>query len=196
MAVTQKQWTYEDLLELPDDEKRYEIIDGELIELPSPSPAHQFVIFELGGILRDTVSRRGLGRVATAPFDFRLPDGGVVQPDILVYLRPRERGPKIPIRAVVPDLVIEVLSPSTQHRDLGRKAEIYASLGIREYWPVDSKNRSIAVLGLREGRYEPVPQTEPGVVRSAIVPGLEIVLAELFAVLDDPDFEIDDAEDA
>jgi Uma2 family endonuclease len=194
MAVTHKRWTYDDLLELPDDGTRYEIIDGELIELPSPSPAHQFVQFELGGLLRDQVDRPGLGRVATAPFDFRLPGGGVVQPDILVYLRPKQRGRRTPIRQVIPDLVIEILSPSTQERDLGRKAEIYASLGIREYWPVDIENRAITVLALQEGRYEDAPQTS-GVVRSTVIPGLEINLGELFVVLDDPDFAFDGSDD-
>jgi Uma2 family endonuclease len=193
MAIAKPRWTYEQLLELPDDGKRYEIIDGELIELPSPSPAHQFVLYELGGVLREKVVRPGLGRVAIAPFDFRLPDGGMVQPDILVYLRPERRGRRVPIRQVTPDLVIEILSPSTQDRDLGRKAEIYASLGIQEYWPVDIENRGIAVLALREGRYESVAQITPGVIRSAIIPTLEIILAELFAVLDDPDFEIEDS---
>jgi Uma2 family endonuclease len=195
MAIVRPRWTYEQLLDLPDDGKRYEIIDGELIELPSPSPAHQFVLFELGGMLRDQIDRPGIGRVATAPFDFRLPDGGVVQPDLLVYLRPAQRGSRVPIRQVTPDLVIEILSPSTQDRDLGRKAEIYASLGIREYWPVDVRRRGIVVLGLRGDHYEPVPQPTPSVVRSSIVPNLEIDLAALFAVLDDPDFEIGETED-
>jgi Uma2 family endonuclease len=195
MVIAKPRWTYDRLLDLPDDGKRYEIIDGELIELPSPSPAHQAVVTELIGVLREQVSGRGIGRVFASPFDFRLPDGGVVQPDVLVYLRPLNAESKVPIREAIPDLVIEVLSPSTRRRDLGRKAEIYASLGIREYWPIDNSTRSIEVLRLRAGKYEPSPQAEQGVIRSAIVPNLEIVLAEFFAVLDDPDFEIDDTEE-
>lgn len=184
MAVTHKRWMYDDLLELPDDGTRYEIIDGELIELPSPSFEHQTVVDELTSVLRAHVRINRLGVALSAPYDVVLPSGDTLQPDVMVFLRPPGRLHEARRRGEVPDLVIEVLSPSTQERDLGRKLELYAGFGVRDYWPVDWQARTIRVLVLRDGRYEEVPQ-EGGIVRSVVVPQLEIVLDELFVVLDE-----------
>ena len=80
---------------------------------------------------------------------------------------------------LMPDLVVEILSPSNRRGDLDRKRHLYARAGVREYWPVDLRARDIAVLVRRSGRFEALPQ-QPGVVRSAVLPGFEVVLAELF----------------
>lgn len=194
MAIAARRWTYDDLLDLPEDGTRYEIIDGELIELPSPSYEHQDVSNELTTILRAHVRSNRLGAAIGAPYDVVLPGGDVLQPDVVVFLRPPGHLHEAKQRGAMPDLVVEVLSLSTQEHDLGRKRALYAELGVREFWPVDWRTRTIRVLVLRDGRYEEAPQ-EPGIVRSVVVPGLEIVLAELFAVLDDPDYLIDDADE-
>lgn len=194
MAVTLKRWTHEDLLELPDDGTRYEIIDGELIVAASPSFEHQIVADELTAVLRTHVRKNRLGVALSAPYDIVLPSGDTLQPDIMVFLRPPGRLRDATRRGTVPDLVIEVHSPSTMAADLGRKLERYAEFGVREYWPVDWQTRTSRVLALRDGRYEEIPQ-EPGLVRSVVVTDLTIVLAELFALLDDIAYEIVEAGD-
>ena len=194
MAVTHKRWTYDDLLELPDDGTRYEIIDGALIVAASPSFEHQTVADELTSILRAHVRGKRIGVALSAPYDVVLPSGDTLQPDVMVFLRPPGHWHEARQRGAEPDLVVEVLSPSTHAHDLGRKLELYAALGVRECWPVDWRTRTIRVLALRAGRYEEVPQ-EPGVVRSVVVPGLVIDLAELFAVLDEIDYEVVEASD-
>ena len=110
-------WTYEDLISLPEDGRRYEIIEGELYEMPSPGSAHAFVIATLIRLLIPLVENLG-GRWCTAPIDVFLPGANPVQPDILVIL---PSGPaQIVPRGIegAPDLVIEVLSLSNRGHDL------------------------------------------------------------------------------
>jgi Uma2 family endonuclease len=140
-------WTYEDLSSLPDDGRRYEIIEGELYEMPSPGSAHAFVIAALIRLLIPLIENLG-GRWCTAPIDVFFPGANPVQPDILVIL------PGGPARVVprgiegAPDLLIEVLSPSNRGHDLLTKRSLYARAGVREYWLVDPGERSIEILTL------------------------------------------------
>lgn len=177
-----KRWTYADLAELPDndDGNRYEIIDGELIVSPSAIPPHQALSRELMLRFALFVQPGRLGQVFAAPIDVLLPDGGTLVPD-LVFVRRDRLG--IVGRAAIeaaPDIVVEILSPSTRGRDLGRKKELYAQLGVPEYWVVDRDTCRIAVFVLRDGRYEPLPN-EDGVARSEVLPGFEVDIAALFA---------------
>ena len=154
--ATQKpkvRFTYEDYCQLPDD-KRYELIDGEFYEMaPSPSAVHQWSSFALARLLADFVDRLALGVVYMAPFDVILSENDTLQPDILFVKE--ERQSIITHRACegAPDLVVEVLSPSTSQRDLGIKRERYARFDVQEYWLVNPVARSIEVLVLREGVY-------------------------------------------
>lgn len=176
-----KRWTHEDLDRLPESENgdRYEIIDGELFVTPSAIPLHQLVDYRLTRWIGDYVEGGRLGQVFFAPVDVKLGDQTLI-PDLLFIRRDRLHivGPKAIEGA--PDLVVEILSPSTQHRDRGRKAEIYARSGVPEYWIVDPQARSVTIFGLRGDRYEEVWQ-EGGVARSRVLPGLAVDVAALFA---------------
>ena len=146
-------FTYEDYCQLPDD-KRYELIDGEFYEMaPSPSSVHQWASFTLARLMADFVYRLALGVVYVAPYDVILSDNDTMQPDILFVAEGRRD--IITQRACegAPDLVVEVLSPSTSSRDLGLKRERYARFGVREYWIVDPVARSIEVLVLENGAF-------------------------------------------
>lgn len=183
MATTTatKRWTYADLDELPEAENgdRYEIIDGELVVTPSAIPLHQLVDYRLTRWFGDHVERGRLGQIFFAPVDVRLGDQTLI-PDLL-FIR-RDRLHIVGAKAIegAPDLVVEILSPSTKRRDRGRKAEIYAQFGVREYWIVDPQARSVTVFALRGDRYEPLPQPG-GVARSEVLAGLTIDVAALFA---------------
>ena len=182
MATTARLLTYGDLLALPDDGKRYEIIDGELLEMPSPSLPHQDILGRLFGLLLNFLERTDLGRVFPAPLDIRLSTHNIVQPDLVVFRKERLHllGP-MPVD-VVPDLAIEILSPSSREHDEQQKFQRYAAAGIPEYYLADLDIRALRGYTLRDGVYEPLPQ-DGSILRSRILPGLEFDLSVLFANL-------------
>lgn len=143
-------FTYDDYLLLPED-KRYELIDGDLYLVPAPRTFHQIVSLRIGAALNDFVDKNLLGQVIAAPCDVYLSQHDVVQPDIL-WISPDRLG--IMKEAYVdgaPDLVVEILSPSDPKRDRELKRKLYARFGVREYWIVDPDAKSIDVLTRQEG---------------------------------------------
>ena len=143
--ATLRKFTYADYLIAPDD-ARYELLDGELIMSPSPNIPHQDSLFDLGVDLKLLTRRTRIGRVFIAPVDVVLSDTDVVQPD-LVFVS-RERSHIITVRNIrgAPDLVVEILSPSTAERDRIFKRSLYAIHGVKEYWMVDTELRLIHQL--------------------------------------------------
>ena len=140
-------WTYDDLLTLPDDGRRYEIIEGELYEMPSPTFAHAATIMNLILMLAPIIASLG-GRMLTAPRDVFFRGADPVQPDLVVVL-PGGQG-TLAARGVegAPDVLIEVLSPSNRGHDLLTKRSLYARAGVREYWIVDPTARTLEILSL------------------------------------------------
>ncbi|HEV2845197.1 MAG TPA: Uma2 family endonuclease [Thermoanaerobaculia bacterium] len=175
-------WTYEDYLRLPDDGNRYEVIRGVLYVTAAPSIEHQFAAGQVTRHFVAFVSDNRLGLVFPAPFDVRLPHGigTPVQPDLVVFLSGNEprRGST---SEHVPDLVLEILSPSTRRRDLTTKLEAYRDAGIPEYWIVDTKSRSVVVYVLGEGRYTELVRGGVGdSVHSSVLPGFRLKVDDLF----------------
>ena len=146
-------YTYEDYCQLPDD-RRYELIDGEFYEMaPAPSSVHQRTVLKLARLLADWVEQQGLGEVFISPLDVLFSIWDTMQPDILFVAASRSN--IITPRACEgpPDLVVEVLSPSTTRHDLIVKRERYALFGVREYWLVNPIARSIEILTLQNGDF-------------------------------------------
>jgi Uma2 family endonuclease len=133
----------EDYYDLPDDNLRYEILDGELEMSPSPNVAHQTVSGNLLVVLLSYVRSNALGRVFAAPIDVILAYTTIVVPD-LVFVS-NERAPLITKRAIegAPDLLVEILSPSSTRRDRHTKAALYARLGVTHYWILDPEARTL-----------------------------------------------------
>jgi len=127
----------------PDDGNRYEVIDGELYVTPPPVWEHQFSSGKLFLHIGQHVYHHRLGRVVTAPVGVKLDEGSGVQPD-LVYVS-NERVNIVTERGVegAPDLVVEILSPSTRNYDLGLKMERYARAGVPHYWVADPRRRAL-----------------------------------------------------
>ena len=140
-------WSYEDILSFPDEGRRFEIIEGDLYEMPSPTIVHAATIINLIALLLPIVARLR-DRVFTAPLDVFIPGGDPVQPDVLVLLP--DGNARVELRGIEgpPDLVIEVVSPSSRGRDLLTKRSLYARAGIREYWLVDPDARTVEILTL------------------------------------------------
>lgn len=150
----QGHWTYTHYSALPEDGKRYEIIDGVLYLMPpSAKEWHQRAVVVLATYFTIHVQFAGLGRVYTAPFEVELTASTVVQPDILVIMNANMY--KITPSHVVgsPDLVIEVVSPGTMRHDRLKKYRVYAKAGIREYWIVDPLQQKIEIVCLDAGNY-------------------------------------------
>ena len=172
--------TYEDYAKTSDDE-RWELLDGELVMVPSPDMPHQRVATDLASLFNVFAKQRGLGSVYAAPADVVLSDNNVVQPDILFISREREH---IITHANVqgpPDLVVEIRSPSTAERDLTVKCRLYAEHGVREYWLVDPDAMTVTVLLLGERGYREVASYQIGQsLASPTLEGFSVSLDEIF----------------
>jgi Uma2 family endonuclease len=167
-------WTYSDYRGLPDDGNRYEIIDGDLHVTPAPTTTHQTVSKRIQLALMLQVEEPGQGIVFNAPIDVIFSEMQAVQPDLLVVRS--ERRAIISERGIegAPDLVVEILSPSTETRDRTQKSKLYASHGVAEYWLVDCSAHAVEVLALapegyvRHRRYGPGERVESEVFEVGI----------------------------
>lgn len=168
--------------DLPDDGRRYEILDGELAVTPAPTTRHQTVSRRIQFALYEAFEQRGLGEVYNAPVDVILDEHTVVQPD-LAFVRV-ERRELIEEHAIVgpPDLVVEILSPPTRRRDVLVKARLYARFGVEHYWVVDPAVDRVDFYRLEDGRYALVAAVSaPESAAPAGFEGLELALATVFA---------------
>lgn len=145
MAVMVTMLTRADLDALPDDNRRHELIDGQLIMTPAPGTNHQTVADALTSLLRSEVRGTEL-KAVSAPFDVVLGDH-VVEPDVVVARRQDLTGQDLP---AAPVLVIEVLSPSTRQVGLGRKRDLYAEAGVPHYWIVDPEEPAFTIYELTD----------------------------------------------
>ena len=174
-----KRWTYEDYLLLEDDH-RYEILDGELLTAPAPDTYHQRWLRKLFLKLEDHVTRHKLGEVFFAPLDVVFAADQVTQPD-LVFIS-KANGSVIQRRGIfgVPDLLVEIVSPSSARNDRYRKKKLYARFGVKEYWLADPANETLEILTLKKGHYELAAcAAQKGKVHSLVLSGLEFDLAEI-----------------
>lgn len=173
--------TYDDLAALPDDGKRYELINGELFELTGPTTKHQWASGGFYNALRPFVLQRELGLVYYSPIDVQFTPHIVVQPDVVYVSRARATIVKAGKIGGAPDLLMEVLSPSNRRHDTITKAAIYAAFGVREYWLADPEKESILVQTVTDGVFVPF-ESPDGIARSLILPGFEVIPAEVFAM--------------
>ncbi len=180
IAVEKKKYTYEDYIKISDD-KRYELINGELIMTPSPIPNHQRISGKLEFVVRKFVTENNLGEVFDAPCDVYLDDENVVQPDILFISKDRLDiiGEKNIQGA--PNLVVEIISENSVHRDMVQKKRLYARFGVKEYWIVIPEEKEVEVYILKGEAYRLYKTyTKVDILESASLKGLKIGLEEIF----------------
>ena len=144
MPAQHTEWTVDMVRALPDDGNRYEVIDGELFVTPAPSLTHQNAVLELALLLAPYLREHGLGRAIISPADVIVyGPRKLVQPDLFVV--PLVAG--APMRAWTEVgrllLAVEVLSPSTEHTDRGRKRTLYKEKAVPEYWIVNTDDRIV-----------------------------------------------------
>lgn len=177
--------TYEHYRNAPESEReRYELYEGELVMVPSPSLKHQLILGNLVDFLRRFVNENDLGVVLFSPLDVILGGDTVLQPDILFVAKARAEILAAEGIRGAPDLVVEILSEATAKRDRTYKKTLYARYGVKEYWLVNPEAETIEVLILKESGYEPAGKyARRGKVQftSPLLKGLSIDLDAVFA---------------
>ena len=172
--------TYQDYLDTPGDE-RYELLDGELILVASPNMAHQDVVTNLGTRVSVFVREGDLGKLYFAPTDVILSDSEVVQPDLLFISKEREHIRTPANIKGAPDLIVEILSPSSARRDWGYKRDLYARHEVKEYWIIDPTNRLVHVMLLKDGILDLEATYGQGdTVTSSTLEGFSVDVDDLF----------------
>jgi len=183
----ESEYTYEDYLNWPNDE-RWELINGIAYDMaPAPSRTHQKISRELLTIFNTFLSGKKC-EVYNAPFDVRLPESNesdneiitVVQPDILVVCDKSKLDDK-GCRGV-PDLIIEILSPSTIHKDMREKFFLYERVKVKEYWIVHPEDKTVMVFMLeQDAKYrKPDIYFDEDKIRVGILDGFEVDLKSVF----------------
>ena len=185
MAIASKsaRLTYQDLCRLPDDGMRHELIDGEHYVSPSPRTKHQRVVANVGCHLFMFLREKPLGRVYFGPLDVVFSELNCVVPDVLYVSHEREARQMTECNLEgAPDLVIEVLSPSTKRIDQGIKLRLYERFGVPEYWVIDPSDEMVSMYRLDSGALVLCAQisheSDPSaaILSTPLLPGFELSL--------------------
>ena len=181
VVTTRHKVTYAELASWPDDGRRYELYDGEVSVVPAPLPRHQLAMLELQDHLRTYVSGHG-GLLIVSPIDIVFTETNVLQPDIVVFTAQRRHLVALdePIRSR-PDVAVEVISPSTERNDRGRKLAAFQRFGVPEYWILDPVAEQVELLRLQKGRYAAPRLSRRGqMFGSRVLAGFSCDVASLF----------------
>jgi Uma2 family endonuclease len=180
IAVEPRRRTYAELCaELPETNQPCELWEGEIVMSPAPSFFHQKVVLRFYRQLFDWVTPRNLGEVIAAPIEMVLSEHRVTQPDV-AYIAQTRLG--LIKRALMgpADLVAEVVSLGSRHRDRLEKRDLYEQHGVQEYWIIDPEAATADVLFLERGSYQLAMRCGPGqVAASRLLPGFTIALDPL-----------------
>ncbi len=180
MAAIQRDWTVEEVLALPDDGQRYEVVDGALLVSPSPRLPHQEAVGELLARIKSYLAGTRMGYAFAAPADIIFGPRTLVQPDLFVAPPVGGRRPREWVDITTLLLTVEVLSRATARADRTTKRTLYQRMAVPEYWIVDLQARRVERWRPQERRAEVVD----GVLAwqpSAELPPLEIHLPSFFA---------------
>jgi Uma2 family endonuclease len=169
------------------DIHHYELLNGRVIMTPPAGYPHGGIEAALVAILRALVRAHKRGRVFGSSQGYELPTGDTVEPDVSFVSEERWRAGPAPVPGkflrVVPDLVVEILSGTTASRDRGEKRAIYERAGVREYWIVDSRARTVVRLVRAGDRFDGGTTSSEGeIVESIVLAGLRVSVDELFEV--------------
>jgi len=173
--------TRSDYEAMPSGPPYFQLIEGELVMSPSPSPRHQRIVGRIFSVLHYSAAERQLGEVFVAPLDVFLNETNVHQPDI-VYVSNNRAG-HVSDAGIegAPDLCVEVLSKTTARFDRIAKKKVFAQAGVAEYWLFDPEAQTIEVFDFASDSERAVQVLDSrGHLRSPLFPGLEINLAEIF----------------
>jgi Uma2 family endonuclease len=181
MKAVQPRLSYSELRMMPDDGKRYELVNGEVFVAPAPNEKHQRVLGNLLLSMQSYAKAKGLGRVYCAPFDVVFGERTALEPDILFVSAARRGiiGSEYVVGA--PDLVVEIISASSRRMDRITKLEQYALHGVSEYWVIDPETETVDVHVLHGKRYDLKATAAGGdSLETVHLPGWKMAVRELF----------------
>ena len=179
-------FTYRDYLRMPDDGNRWEVIDGKLFMMAAPNTQHQEIIGELFSRLSNFLQGKRC-RAFLSPFDVRLPIYNeksedvinIVQPDIMVYCDRKgvdEKGGK-----AAPDIVVEILSPSSTKMDKITKYRLYEQAKVKEYWIVDGDNEFVEIHVHDGEKFQPpVHYCDDDIITTSVLESFELRASDVF----------------
>jgi Uma2 family endonuclease len=175
--------TYADYAALPDDGKRYELIDGELVVNPAPVPRHQFIVGNIIAALRAYFRASGGGKALMSPIDVVFADETVVQPDVIAIKS--DRLSMIGARNIQgpPHIVVEVLSDGTRRYDEIQKRKLYERFGVDEYWIVDPELELVKIYRRTGGafvRTGEISTETGGTITTPLLPEFALPIADVF----------------
>lgn len=172
--------TIEEFWALPESMLPIEYINGEIIMSPTPTVAHQAVLRNVFRVLDEFVLRTAAGSIFFSPLDVVLPSGDVVQPDAF-FLTNEESERAHAAKRVhgAPSFLVEILSPGSIKHDALTKRKLYEQNGVREYWIVDPKTRTVAQMILRGKHYKLTELAEGDTIRSFVLTGFETTVGAL-----------------
>ncbi len=183
MLTLEKKTTYTDKdYALLEEGAPFQLINYDLIMSPSPLLIHQFILANFYDALKEFLkASNNKGKIVLSPMDVRLDEGNVYQPDLLFITK--ERIAEIAKERIegAPDLVLEILSPSTAYYDLRQKKNSYEKHGVKEYIIIDPIEQSAELYALKDGLYEVYKKAERGgELNSLLLPGLIISMVDIF----------------
>ena len=180
MTIVQPRLTSTDLQDMPDDGKRYELLEGELVVSPAPTRKHQKVAWRVVTFL-DRAEVAGFGVGYAAPFEVYFDEYDAAQPDVFFVRADRLDIIKEDRIEGAPDLVVEILSPSTRRRDLRVKLQLYARFGVPFYWIMDTEAITVQPYELTPQGYAVQPLLYADDTLSCVLfPGITIRVGNLF----------------
>ncbi len=175
-----KQWTYTEMCQVFPPESRIELINNQIIIMPSPTTNHQKLVKKLFKLLDNHVETEQKGTVFFAPLDVKFSEDDTTQPDIIYVAPENEEIIKEKCIEGAPDLVVEVLSTNKKD-DLVKKKKLYEKKGVKEYWIVAPQKQEIKVNALEGKKYEVFSEAKKqGSVKSKLLKGFEVFLEKLF----------------
>ena len=180
LAESREKYTYQDYAKLSEGAP-YQLINGELVMTPAPTTYHQRLAREIFLLLASFVKLHGLGEIFFSPLDVYFSETETYQPDI-IYVS-KDRLSIIAEEKVEgsPDLIAEILSPTTAYYDLRHKKQVYEQYGVKEYWIVDPMEKSIEVYENKKKSFELFKKYDrTGTLRSPLLEGLNLDLSKVF----------------
>lgn len=177
-TTVRKKLTYDDYAQIPEDGCQHEIIDGEHYVNLAPSTYHQAVSRRLQFLLYVQIEQTQRGVVINAPYDVQVFTHDILQPDLVVVLNASQHIITPSRIQGTPDLVVEILSMSSEARDRKLKRARYQKAGVPEYWIVDPCEHKVEQLVLRDGVYELLPTAD--VLQLTILEGVFVRLDEVW----------------
>jgi Uma2 family endonuclease len=175
--------TYEDYLLFLDDGLRHEIIEGEHYVGPPPVVRHQRILLKLSYLMQSYLEARPVGEILFAPVAILLSEFNVFEPDLIYLSNARKDLLTLKNLQGSPDLVVEILSPSTRSRDKGLKRDVYERTGVSEYWVIDPDHDVVDVYRrTTTGAFDgPIRLERTGSLMTPLLPDLELSLDKVLA---------------